>query len=367
MKKRFLAILCALSLLLGVFLPAHAAQSGGTVYLLALNEKICDLPGGLLPISSGGTVYVPYTAFDKSITGVNMGVYYGLDQSQGTVLTLYALPGSLSFYVRDGVCLDGNGNEMDFHAISRGGSIYVPAAAVCRQFGLNYSALPTTDRGTLIRISNADATLSDSILLNIMALSMSSRYNDIMGKNPSAQPSATPRPTPSQAPEQSHEEDLLYLALDASQAEASLLNALSASQAGALLFFTPDSLTSQASLVRKAICAGHSIGLRISADSSQEALEQLARGNDLLCHIARVRTHIVLADAALLPSLTEQGWRCWRPNVSGTTATAILRSMDGLRGETRVTLPADAAAISRILSQAHRDRYELRTPVETSL
>lgn len=373
MKKRFWAVLCALSILLGVLLPARASQGNSTVYLFAANDKICDLPGGLLPVSIGGTIYVPYTAFDKSITGVNLGVYYGIDQSQGTVLTLVALPGSLSFYVNDGICLDGLGNEMDFKAVNRNGAIYVPAAAVCRQFKLTYSVLPTPDRGTLIRLSNSSATLTNDTLISIMTLAMSSRYNKIVGASTS-QPSTTPRPSqgpssPTASPglDQPHEGDRLYLALDASQADPSILDVFSASQPRVLFLFTPDSLAAQASLVRKAVAAGHSVGLRVTADNAQQALEQLEQGNDLLTHIARTRTHIVWADTALTSALEQQGWRCWRANVSGNTATAILRDMDSRKGEARVTLPAESSVISRILTQARRDSYDLRVPLETSL
>ena len=58
-KKRIPAILCALVLLLGGLLPAWASSANTTVYLLAANDKFCDLAGGFLPVAVDGTIYVP--------------------------------------------------------------------------------------------------------------------------------------------------------------------------------------------------------------------------------------------------------------------------------------------------------------------
>ena len=87
MKKRLAALLCAVVLLCAAALP-RAEAAASTVYLLATNDKMCDLPGGLLPVAVSGTIYVPYLVFDKATTGVDLGVYYGLTQERGTILTL---------------------------------------------------------------------------------------------------------------------------------------------------------------------------------------------------------------------------------------------------------------------------------------
>ena len=89
MKKRLAPLLCALALVLGVFsFIAWGAGSTPTVYLLAANDKWCDPPTVALPLAVNGTIYVPYTLFDKDATGVDLGVYYGLKQDRGTILSL---------------------------------------------------------------------------------------------------------------------------------------------------------------------------------------------------------------------------------------------------------------------------------------
>ena len=97
MKKRPAAFFCALALLLALVLPALGVNDLPTVYLLATNDKFCDLPGDVRPVAVDGTVYIPYSIFDKDITGVDLGVYYGIDQAGDTILNLYSLNGMLTF------------------------------------------------------------------------------------------------------------------------------------------------------------------------------------------------------------------------------------------------------------------------------
>ncbi len=372
-KKRIPTILCALVLLLGGLLPAWASSANTTVYLLAANDKFCDLAGGFLPVAVDGTIYVPYTVFDKDATGVDLGVYYGLKQEQGTILSLYSINGHLTFRVSMGLCEDGQGNPMDFRALPRHGIPYVPAAAVCAFFGLQYSFLPTTDRGTLIRITSSPNTLSDALFLASARSSMQERYNNILqAREPT--PSATPTPdvsvpptaqptVPAGRPDRSNIR--VYLAVNASESESNLTTHFPVG-VQALFLFTLDSLVSRADQVRSAVAAGHSIGLIVEGDLAQ-ARAQLDQGNRLLSHIARVSTHIVSAPAELQDQLAQEGWRCWRGHYPGGTSTTVLSYLDARQSTTRLELPATPAALSRVLTTLRQDGYTLRQPVETDL
>lgn len=372
MKKRTLALLCALVLLLGGLLPARASQSQSntTVYLLAANDKFYD---GALPVAVNGTIYVPYTVFDKNATGVDLGVYYGLKQEQGTVLSLYSINGHLTFWVTMGLCEDGQGNAMDFHALPRNHIPYVPAAAVCEFFGLQYSFLPTTDRGTLIRITSSPDTLSDALFLASARSSMLERYNNILQARepaPSATPgpsaTAAPTPLPSSPADRPNRSNIrVYLAVNASDSDSDL-SALFPEGVRALFLFTPDSLVSRADQIRAAVAAGHSIGLIVDGDAEQ-AGAQLRRGNELLGHIARVSTHIVAAQGELADQLAQEGWQIWGGYSPGSSASAAQSYLAGRRDVTRLELPAAPAALSRVLTTLRQDGYTLRQPVETDL
>ena len=370
MKKRVLALLCILVLLLGGLLPVRASQSNNTVYLLAVNDKFYD---GALPVAVNGTIYVPYTVFDKNATGVDLGVYYGLKQEQGTILSLYSINGHLTFRVIMGLCEDGQGNPMDFHALPRNNIPYVPAAAVCEFFGLQYSFLPTTDRGTLIRITSSPDTLSDALFLASARSSMLERYNNILQAReptpsatpaPSATPTSPPLPTtPADRPDRSNIR--VYLAVNASDSDIDL-STFFPEGVRALFLFTPDSLVSRADQIRSAVAAGHSIGL-IAEGSGEQARAQLERGNELLGHIARVSTHIVAASGDLADQLSQEGWQIWRGYSPGSSASAAQTYLATRRDVTRLELPAGPTALSRVLSTLRQDGYTLRQPVETDL
>lgn len=369
MKKKLTAIFCALAILLALALPVTGAGSTPAVYILAVNDKFCDLPGGALPVVVNGTLYVPYTVFDKRATGVDLGVYYGvgLGQSRGTTITLYSKDSTnvLIFAVTMGTCQDGEGNTMNFRATIQNAVPYVPAAVVCAFFGLQYSFLPTASRGTLIRISNAAATMSDNQFLSTGAQAMSTRYNNILQSmdlpTPPTPTPAAPTPTPG-----GEKEDVrVYLAVEADSSSSDLVSAFP-DGVQALFLFSPDSLPAQSALVRKAVAAGHSVGLTVSGTEA-EALGQLEQGNQLLAHIARTRTRIVSAPEELRETLTNAGWVCWQPNVSEDSSYAILSGVDLKRTVARVQLPASASVIGRVLPQLQEKGYDLRQPLETDL
>ncbi len=233
---------------------------------------------------------------------------------------------------------------------------------------MNYSFLPTSDRGTLIRISNANASLSDSLFLTSASNGMSIRYNNILqGLAPLATPTPAPVPTPTATPppEGSKGNIRVYLAVDASTAQEDL-TALFPSGVRGLFLFTPNSLARQSALVRQVVARGHSVGLIVSG-SLAEAQAQLEEGNRLLSHIARIKTRIVSAPAALTAGLTAGGWSCWQANTTGSTAAALLSGLEAKRSVGRLTLPANASIVSRVISQVRSDGYTLRQPLETEL
>lgn len=374
-KQRLLALLCALSLALAglslsLTLPATAVSP--TVYILAVNDRFADLPS--LPEAVNGIIYIPYTTFDRDATGEDLGVYYGIqqDREKGTILSLYSLNNILTFSVNQGTCTDGDGNLMSFRAIMRGGVVYIPANAVCAFFGLQFFFHPTTDRGTLIRVYNSSSSLSNTVFLSAGTGGMLSRYNAILqslepAPTPTPTPTATPRPTATPTPPVSggKENVRVYLAVNASEATQDLTQLFPAGFR-VLFLFTPDSLEEQASLVRRAVAAGHSVGLIVNG-TPEEALLQLEEGNQLLSHIARVNTRMVLAGPELVSPLAGEGWLCWQSNVGGTTAPALLANLAVRYREGKLTLPADPRLIEQVVSRISADGYSVRQPLETDL
>lgn len=372
-KCRFTALLCAL-VLLCTLMPIRV--SAASVYLMALNDKMCDLPGGLLPVPVNGALSVPYSVFDNTMTGVDLGVYYGLSQDGDPILTLYSRSGYLTFYVKDGRCIDNQGNEKNFSAATRYGTIYVPLADVCSFFGLHYAVMYTTDRGNLVRITNQNATVDDATFLKYAAQSMAYRYNNII-KSQEPTPTPVPRPTPAPTvrpvpvPHQTNAPDRavvrVYLAVDGDQASEAILDSLSPTGPRLLFLFTPEALPGQAALVRKAVAAGHSVGLTASGTTLDQVMAQLEQGNELLRHIIRFRTRIAAAPYWLAEGLTAAGWSCWIPNVSTSDLVGIQRELDQKQSLGRVTLPPSPTLINQLVRELREVHYTLRQPLETEL
>lgn len=363
MKKRIWAALCAAALIVVFCTPFVRAE--GTVYILAVNDKFCDLANGVRPVAIENSIYIPYTVFDKVAAGDDLDVYYGLSrENRGVVLSLYSKSGSLKFFVDVGSCKDRDGNEMGFQSYTRNGIPYVPAAEVCDYFGLSYSLIPTADRGTLVRIKNTGKVwLTDRQFISIGERSMLNRYNEVIQATAVSTPS--PSPTLSNPSEPPKENVQVYLSVDASSAEDILFSIFPEGTYG-LFLLTPESLIKQARQVREAVAAGHSIGLIVEG-TGEEAEKQLERGNDLLKHIARIHTRIVYAPDELTDYLEERGWVCWRPNVMGAEAATILDVLNRRSGVGKIKLPASEREIQEVLRGLRRGGYAIQRPLETDL
>ena len=111
------------------------------------------------------------------------------------------------------------------------------------------------------------------------------------------------------------------------------------------------------------MAAGHAVGLVVTG-TAEEARQQLARGNELLGHIARINTHIVSAPAELVGGLEAEGWVCWQSNVSGSD---IMGSLDTKRAVGYVNAPLSPAGAGQLLSALRTAGYDVRLPLETEL
>ena len=227
MKKKLIALLCTLALALVLpLLPGPATASGP--FFLGLNDTLVPNSAQTTPIQSGGWVYVPVTAFNSRVTGVNFGVYYGITENNESLI-FYNLSGkNLTFNLVDGTATaEGADPPVPSKVLRRNGSYYVPAYAICQYFGLSYS-FNTTEFGPLLRIKDGKAVLGDALFINSTASMMRSRYN-------AYQASLTPPPEPEEpAPKFS-----LYVGVRGAAGSdmTTLLNGLANVRATALVFF----------------------------------------------------------------------------------------------------------------------------------
>lgn len=395
-RRTWLACLLAAALLvLGIPL---ADASEPTVYQLAVNDNFVDedaLVASNMPVSVDGTVYVPYSTFDRYTTKVDLGVSYTENWDNGShTLTLFSLNGLLCFNLTDGTCIDQNEEPQNMKALLRNNKVYVPAYSVCQFFGLQYSYIPTRTAGVLIRIKNHNAVLNDVKFQQSSASFMQNRYNKyLLSLTPTATPTptavrpVTPTPAPSSAvpsqPETAEPEDgktvRLAVAFTTGEAGEAVLNTLHSRNVQALILFRPEELEAQAGLVLRALGDGHSVGLLVDGTDAERALEALEAGNAALERLAWTRTHMVCLENGgdgTADALRQAGWRIWSGEVDGTPSggalpvSRILTQVSRQRTSARVDLNdsnVTAGELNRLISQLLSEKHTLAAVLESDL
>lgn len=379
LRRRLLAAVCAAVLTLGLLVGSAAAADD--VYFLSLNDYLAPLSSDLMPVRINNTVYIPSGVFDRTLTGVNLGVYFGQDKATNTA-TLYSKEKTLIFDINGGYAYDSTQSTYysSYRAVIRNGRTYVPAFFVCQYFDLEYVAL-STDYGVLIRIKSITPWLSDSMFVSSAAQSMRERLEAYLQSQTSSSASATTTSSASPSPTESDRSGVtVYLAMEVTGAGEleQFLDLLDAQWAPVLFFFRPAQLAEYDDLIRRAVGSGHLVGLWPEGDTLEELEEQLSLGNELLERIACRRSYLVLTDGSdsLRRQLSEAGYACWtehvdgRSNGRGNSALygAVLEGIEARRTVARVILDDSMAltTFTRLLRQLKADRYDLAAAVETT-
>ena len=388
--KQILSAVCALALLCALVLPAARADTP-TIYLMAENDRMLTLPLDAMPAWVGGVLYVPYLAFDRTVTGVNLGVSYGQEHTESTyTFTLYSLRGTLVFDLNAGTCVDQlNGTSLDMRAVQRNGRVFLPLAGVCSFFGLNYTYTPT-QYGTLIRITNGQEWLSTQDFVSTASGdAMRTRYYEYLRQlEGDSQETTEPQQTPTDTTgEEAEQEGLpVYLVVQCTGAGGleSILDSLGDRDARALFLFRGSALADSADQLRRLVGTGHAVGLSVSGASLETARAELEEGTALLEELAHLRPHTVyLEDAAagVADALEAEGWVCWQESLdavpldgeqsAASYSYGVLRQLGrAALNSAYVTLDDSrqtADVLPALLRQLNYREYVVSTPMETKL
>ena len=388
MRKRLLALLCAVLLGGTLLLPTVSAAPGG-LFFLSINDTLPNLTPQTTPIQSGGWVYVPANIFSSRLTGVNLRVYYGLTDNNNA-LVLYNLSGkSVTFDLQAGTATAVGGSApVPGKALRQNGICYVPAYAVCQFFDLTYSYL-STDYGPLLRIKDGEAVLGDSIFVSSASSMMRNRLNAYLKEQtagtpaPPAAPVAPPvtstpsaapsKPANTPAPAPAAPRFTLTAGLQASPDGnlPALLNVLSANAMKAVVFFPANQVADCGEGLRQAVGQGHRIGLIPTGDTPEARLTSVRAGEREVARLIHEEGWCVLnADKAL----TDAGYLSWSPGITlsangsaetlyssivskGSAQSAALRVLVG------DTLPA--ATVTTLLQKLIGDGDTFLAPRET--
>lgn len=369
-KKRLLAAaLCALTLL-GFAVPASGA--GGTVYLMAVNEKVLDTTVENMPAVMGGVLYVPYTMLSIRDSGINLGVSALYSTTRRTLLVSNGQTGVV-FDTQTNTAQDLQGNPVAARAMVRNSMIFVPIDWLCSYFGTISCSRVRTSYGTLIRVTNGAVVLRDPDFVDAASGQLEEKQRNYLASIASlpgtpAPTAGPPGPGPSGEPSTPPLQAEVLLALNWGEQGAEMTAQLEARGERALLLFPWDGLKDKDDAIRRAAAAGHTIGLLLTGETVEDCRIQGQEGRRLLAEIARCPALVASApalDGEGREALAREGWALWTPELSGEryrTAAALIGALDP-RQPNRVELdcgPDGGAFLRSLLAALDREDCQVR-------
>ena len=385
--KRSAALVLVLTMLVTLL---NTAQAAGNIYLTAVNENLLELTSDTMPTWSNGVLYVPYTVFDGSYTGINLGISSSYSRDEGTV-TLYTLQQMVVFDLNRGTCYNPLTEQtLSGRAILRNGRPYVPVASVCSFFGLSYSVIDI-DEGYIVRIKGSGVVLSDYSFVDSAQNSIRNRIRDYNQANQSQPTPGVLPPTynPEEpdiditVPDDPVDTDVIptYLAFSCedSQGLSEILDTLDSRNQRAIFFFDAQGLEREDDLIFRILGSGYSIGLIAQGRSTSASNRLLEEANQTLSQVAYTRTSVVLVPENQREELEAEGWICWNETASAvptqgvgtnTYANQVLKRISGNYARVYLTLDASsetARVLPTLLRRLSEEGYGVSVPLETRL
>ena len=290
--KRLLSLLLSV-LMLCTLLPPRASAAP-TLYFTAVNDRMRDLSDETMPFWQNGLLYVAGATVDGPD---DLGIRYSYNQEK-SVAILYKGQRVLYCDLTAGTMENNRtGEQYAGSPIVRSGMVFFPITALAKMFDLKYSSTKIA-YGYLLRIRDDNAVLSDEYFIDAATDPIQKRYAQYERAHAAAEQE---NETPAQVETPVRRDDLtVYLLLPAANGFmlTQLLSTLENYQSHATLLLTPELLESAGDGVRRAAATGNAVALCISAETADEALAQIERGNDALWRAASLRTRLVYLESA---------------------------------------------------------------------
>ena len=199
-KKGLLSLLCA-ALLLGLQVPASGAAGG--VNLMAVNDRVVETTPENMPRTVGDVLYVPYIMLSNQVNGFSLGVSALYSTTRRTVLVTDNQRGVI-FDLQNNTAEDIDGVPVSARAMMRNTMVFLPIDWLCQYFGTISCSRVRTPHGTLIRVTNSSAILSDQEFANAADTQLADnlrRYlESVRPPDEDAEPLPTAGAEPSDAP-----------------------------------------------------------------------------------------------------------------------------------------------------------------------
>lgn len=362
-KKVLLALALCTVLALGIAAPAFG--SSGTIYLMAVNERVLDVTAENMPTVMGGVLYVPYTMLSIRDTGINLGVSALYSTTRRTVLVSSGQSG-IVFDLQTNTAKDLQDNPVSARAMVRNSMTFLPIDYLCSYFGTISCSRVQSDYGTVVRVTNSAVVLRDPDFVDaadsLLAESLRGYYASITPGATAPVPTVPPTAPPVQAE--------VLLALRWGEQGEELARLLEDRGARALFLFTAGELREQDDTVRRLTAAGHTIGLALTGEDVETCAAQLEEGRRLLGLIARYHALVVSADALDdegREALRQKGCAVWSPDLLGEdyrTGSALVEALvpQAANGVELECGEGNAAFLRSLLAAMDEESCYLRQP-----
>lgn len=317
-RKVRLMSLALVAVLLCTLLPQRA-EAAPTLYFTAVNDRMCELSDETMPFWQNGVLYVAGATVDGPD---DLGIRYSYNQEK-SVAILYKGQRLLYCDLTAGTMENNRTGEVYAGSpIVRSGMVFFPISALVSIFELKYSTTKIA-YGYLLRIRNDEAVLSDEDFIDAATDPIQKRYQQYERAH-TAEPEDGQSSTPTPSQPSVYRDRTIYLLLPVSDEStlAQLLSMLDTYGSHATFLLTPEFAESAGDGIRRIAATGCAVALHISAETAEEALAQVERGNDALWHAANLRTRLVYPDSAdrlLRGALTDAGYCPLTVNVSDFT------------------------------------------------
>ena len=386
--KKFLGILLALVMCLGVLYPASVQAAD--VCFTAIDESVLKLTNEGMPVWYGGVLYAPYTTFNELDNGISKWSIQVSYSKTDNKVTVFDTRRFLEFDLKTGTCWDDlTGIAYSGGAIVRGGRPYLPVAVVCEHFGMTYS-YREIDQGSLLRIMTDKVVIPDGRFADAAENVLNHRlkeYNQSQsGSTPAAPTTPTTGTTTPQTPvqptppenDQNVDTYLAFRCEDGEYMEA-VLNILDNMRSKAMFFLTEELVESRSDLVMRILGSGNSVGLLAVGESAQESRELLAAGGQALAEQVFFAANAAFVPGEFREELEQEGWICWRSTLdlspednSGANyfARRVLTQLGNRTRDTYLTLNVSANTVRilpTLLKNLDENGFELELPLETKL
>lgn len=251
MRKKILAGVCTVFLLMGLLLPA---ASSGPLRLFSNDTEMTGIPK---LIQQGGTVYIPA----EVLSSMGATHIYSAD-SKPVTETLAVIHGYkiLAFDMTNGICVTDDNRYVAMRAFYQDGTYYVPAQFVAKELGYYYAELSND----VIRIYDSSAGKSNA--------QIEEQTKPVVPTDPPVVPQP---PDEIAAPDATR----IYFGLVGLPVEGEgMLELLERKGRSATIYLTAAELEEQPQMVRSLLAQGYAIGLSLlEVDPSAEGAEYLAQ------------------------------------------------------------------------------------------